>query len=120
LSDSIDYTIVHNGSVEISVLTTSETIIVDPPDVLDILAGAPSTHVVLQAQNLAPDFYDLRTRKLGEMLQKCVNFRMRLAVIGNFEEYPSKALHQFILESNRHGDYPFTATVDEALALWAR
>ena len=37
----------------------------------------------------------------GEILQKFSNYRMKLAIIGEFEKYKSKSLKAFITESNR-------------------
>lgn len=118
--ESVTFDVIRNGPDEVSVITTRATVVHEPLDVLDILYGANAATVVLYEQNLAPDFYDLSTRKLGEFLQKCVNYRVRMAIVGAFDQHPSKALQAFILETNRHGDYPFTATLEEALAIWAR
>jgi hypothetical protein len=51
----------------------------------------------------------------GEILQKFSNYRMRLAIVGDFSEYKSKSLRDFIRESNRTGTINFVGTIDEAL-----
>ncbi len=120
MTDPINFEVIRNGPGEVSVITTQEAVINEPLDVLEILYGAQSTDVVLYVRNFDPAFFDLSTRMLGELLQKCVNYRVRLAIVGAFDELPSKALHEFIRETNRYGDYPFTASLEDALAIWAR
>jgi hypothetical protein len=71
--------------------------------------------VVIPARRLAPDFFQLRTGVAGAMLQKFVNYRLRLAIIGDFSALAStsSALHAFIQESNRGGAIWFLASVGE-------
>lgn len=56
--------------------------------------------VILYKENVAPDFFDLRTGMAGEILQKFSNYRVRLAIVGDFSGYDSKSLRDFIRESN--------------------
>ncbi len=90
----------------------------EPQDALDIIADTASPYVVLHERNLAADFFDLSTRKLGDLLQKFTNYQVRLAIIGDFAKYPSRALQAFIYESNRHGDYLFVSSIQEAIRIW--
>ena len=46
------------------------------------------------------DFFQLSNGKLGEVLQNFSNFRMRLAIIGDFQNLQSQSLTDFIRESN--------------------
>lgn len=50
-------------------------------------------------------FWDLRTRLLGELAQKLVNYRITLTLTGDFsgEVETSSALRDFIRESQRSG-----------------
>lgn len=71
--------------------------------------------VVISAQRLTPDFFQLRTGMAGAMLQKFVNYRLRLAIIGDFSALAanSSALHAFIQESNRGDAIWFVANIGE-------
>jgi hypothetical protein len=71
--------------------------------------------IVIPTARLHPDFFELRTRLAGEMLQKFVNYRMRLAIIGDLSEAASKsaALRSFIHESNRGRDLWFMTNMSE-------
>ncbi|NLI21518.1 MAG: DUF4180 domain-containing protein [Clostridiales bacterium] len=57
--------------------------------------------LVIRRENLAEAFFDLRTGLAGEILQKFSNYQMRLAIVGDFSGYGSKALRDFIGECNR-------------------
>ncbi|WP_433044378.1 DUF4180 domain-containing protein [Dactylosporangium sp. CS-033363] len=59
--------------------------------------------VVVPAGRLADDFWVLRTGVAGEILQKLVNYRLRLAVLGDIaaQVAASDALRDLVRESNR-------------------
>jgi hypothetical protein len=90
-------------------------------DVLDLMATAQYQHradaLALHARNLADDFLDLRSGLAGAVLQKISNYRFRLAVLGDFTEVTSRALRDFIGESNRSGQVVFAGDLAEATAL---
>jgi hypothetical protein len=71
------------------------------------LVGAALEHgvdlLVVPAGRLADDFYVLRTGVAGEILQKLVNYRLRLAVVGDISAHVevSTALRDLVRESNR-------------------
>ncbi|WP_432972150.1 DUF4180 domain-containing protein [Dactylosporangium sp. CA-233914] len=89
------------------------------------LVGEALSHdaelLVVPAPRLADDFYNLRTGVAGEILQKLVNYRLRLAVIGDITAHveASTALRDLIRESNRGRDawfLPDRAALDARLA----
>ena len=51
----------------------------------------------------------------GEILQKFSNYRMRLAVVGDFAVHVSSSLKAFIAESNRGAQIAFVADREAAL-----
>jgi hypothetical protein len=71
--------------------------------------------IVIPAARLAPDFFRLQTRLAGEMLQKFVNYRLRLAIIGDLSGLASNstALRAFIDESNRGDAIWFLANLGD-------
>lgn len=71
--------------------------------------------IIVYEKNITPLFFDLKNGIAGEILQKSSNFRVRLAVVGNFEKYQSKSLGDFIFESNKNLQINFTATLEEGL-----
>ena len=87
-------------------------------DALDLIATAGyngASGVVVPMELLTPAFFDLKTRVAGEILQKCVNYNMRIAIVGDFSVFSSKSLADFIRESNKGRHVFFKATVDEAI-----
>ena len=72
-------------------------------------------HVILHAGNITPAFFDLRTKLAGEILQKFSNYRICVAIVGNWENIASDSLHDFIRESNAGRQVYFTDTIDNAL-----
>jgi hypothetical protein len=58
-------------------------------------------------------FYDLKTGLAGEILQKFSNYRMNLAIVGDFSNIESNSLRDFILESNKLGNINFVKDMKE-------
>ena len=83
----------------------SEGIVInETQDALDLMADAVdhgARRLILYEKNLKPDFFSLRTKVAGDILQKFAQYHMKLAVIGQFEKYNSKSLNALIDESNR-------------------
>ncbi|RZK19367.1 MAG: DUF4180 domain-containing protein [Flavobacterium sp.] len=71
--------------------------------------------VIIYEQNITPQFFDLSTKIAGEILQKFSNYRIRLAIVGNFEGYQSKSIKDFIFESNKLGQINFVNSKSEAI-----
>lgn len=71
--------------------------------------------VVLPVERLGDDFFELGTGLLGAIAQKFVNYRMRLAVLGDISERTeaSKPLRDFVFETNRGRQLWFVADADE-------
>lgn len=88
----------------IAEVISDEIVINNPQDALDLIANASyqgANRIILYEQNLQPAFFELQTKLAGEILQKCANYRMSLAVVGEFEKFESQSLKAFIVESNR-------------------
>ncbi len=71
--------------------------------------------VILHEKNITPQFFDLSTKIAGEILQKFSNYRIGLAIVGNFEVYQSKSIKDFIFESNKLGKINFVSSKEEAI-----
>jgi hypothetical protein len=82
---------------------------------LQMIMDSGAEGIIVHQENIDESFFDLRSGLAGEMLQKVVNYRLRLAIVGDFSIYESKSLKAFILESNRSNTIVFVNTVGEAL-----
>jgi hypothetical protein len=86
-------------------------------DFLELLVNCPRDTVVIDKDSLAPAFFELRSGLAGECLQKVSNYGKRLVVLGEYGEVSSRALKDFIYESNRTGKVIFTETLAGAIEL---
>lgn len=75
--------------------------------------------MVLDADQLVEEFYDLSSGLAGVILQKFSTYGGYLAIIGDFTKYPSKQLPLFIEESNRQGRIQFVTDLEAAIAAFA-
>jgi hypothetical protein len=73
--------------------------------------------IIIYEKNITPVFFDLKTGIAGEILQKFSNFRVQLAIVGDFSKYNSKSLNNFIYESNKGRLINFVSTLSEALGV---
>jgi len=70
--------------------------------------------IAVYEKNISPAFFDLKTGLAGEILQKFSNYRVRLAIIGDFSNYTSKSLRDFMYESNQQKHIHFAGSLEEA------
>jgi hypothetical protein len=71
--------------------------------------------VAIPAEQFDDDFFRLSTRIAGEIIQKFVTYRLRLAIIGDISRHvgESSALRDFVYESNRGDHVWFVANLEE-------
>ena len=109
--------IFHDGIFKLAEIMSDEIVISNVQDALDLLGDASyndSNKIILHEKNFIPEFFKLSTGLAGEILQKCVNYHVKLAIIGEFEKYNSNSLKAFILECNRGSQFYFVKDLDEA------
>lgn len=75
-------------------------------DAVELIAEAISSDahfVAIPAERLSGDFFRLSTKKAGEFIQKFVNYRLRIAILGDISIHTSASepLADFVRESNR-------------------
>jgi hypothetical protein len=91
-------------------------------DAADLVGDAwahQATLVAVPIERLDPKFFRLKSGIAGEITQKLVNYRLRLAVVGDIAELVAKStvLRDFVWESNRGEQVWF---VDDEAALAER
>ena len=87
-------------------------------DALDLMSAGyeqDARLIVVPVERMAPDFFTLRNGMLGAFLQKLTNYRCRVAFVGDLsaKTAQSKALNDFVYESNKGQDVIFVATREE-------
>lgn len=77
--------------------------------------GHEADMVVVPVGRLPDEFFDLRTRVAGGIVQKFVNYRLRLVIVGDITRHVagSAALGDFVREANRGSHLWFVATRQE-------
>jgi hypothetical protein len=106
------------NNLKIAEIVSDEIIISSAEDGLNLLGALyfdGFDKIILLEKNITHDFFNLKTRMAGEILQKFSNYRMALAIVGHFSAYQSDSLKSFIIECNRLGQINFVASVDEAI-----
>jgi len=85
----------------------------DATDLIGEAAGADV--IVIPVERLDDDFFELRTGAAGEMIQKFVTYRKRVAIVGDVSVHvaESKSFHDFVYEANRGRDLWFVADREE-------
>lgn len=110
---------IQKNNCTIAVVEGDAPLITDAQSALDLMATVryevECNRVALCKEAVAEDFFRLSTGLAGEILQKFVNYRMKIALIGDFSSYTSKPLQDFIRESNRGRDVFFVSTEEEAV-----
>ena len=85
-------------------------------DALDLIGSTyhGAEVVAVPAVRLDERFFSLDTRFAGEVMQKFVNYRLKLAVVGDISSYlaTSSALRALVRESNRSGQVWFVPDLD--------
>lgn len=87
-------------------------------DALDLVAACGENRVqtlMLHAENLPQEFYDLRTGLAGEVLQKFVTYYLRVAAVLNPELVNQhERFREMVREANRGSHFRVYYTVEEA------
>lgn len=110
---------VETGGEPVAVVSGGDILIGDVQSALDLIAtvGFESgcNRIVINKSMLSDSFFDLKTRLAGEILQKFINYRTKVAIIGDFSVYSSKSLQDFIYECNSGKDIFFLPTEQQAI-----
>ncbi len=112
-----------NGEI-ITQVETEETLITDVQSALDLMATVRyetgADRMILPKIALDERFFVLSSGLAGDVLQKFVNYQLKVAIVGDYSGYTSKPLRDFIYESNNGSHVFFVATVEEALEKLSR
>jgi hypothetical protein len=87
-------------------------------DAIDLISEAGehrATFIVIPIERLGDDFFELRTRIAGEIVQKFVTYGRRIAIIGDIDRRmaESSSLRAFVHEANRGNQVWFVASLAE-------
>lgn len=107
------------GSSKVAVIDSDGVVVGSAQDALDLMASIRYEYdcrkIVLRQEHLTERFFELSSGIAGDILQKYVNYRVKLAIVGEFDRYGSKSLRDFIYECNQGSQVFFVP--DERTAL---
>lgn len=106
------------NTTKVAEIISDNIIINSTQDGLDLLGNIyyqGFDQIIIYEKNITSDFFNLKTKIAGEILQKFSNYRINLTIIGDFDKYESKSLKDFIFESNKTKHINFIATLQDAL-----
>jgi len=100
----------------IVILSEDSILIENGQAILDILMSARynsgCSDIIIRKENIAEEFFDLRSGLAGEITQKIANYRFRVAIVGDFSAYKSKNLKDFLYESNKGNTIFFVPDIE--------
>ncbi|BFT76109.1 DUF4180 domain-containing protein [Paenibacillus sp. P36] len=95
---------IRNNS-RVAIVQSDDILISNVQEALDLMASVQYLEechkILLDKSNISEDFFELKTRLAGEILQKFTNYKVKFAIVGDFDVYNSKSLKDFIYESNQ-------------------
>lgn len=109
----------HNiNDKKIAEIITDEVILRTTEDGINLLGNLyyqGFDKIIIHEKNITPDFYDLKTKIAGDVLQKFTQYQMPITIVGDLSKYTSKSLNDFIYESNKGKQVNFVMCVEDAL-----
>lgn len=101
-------------SVQVLVCTPDGEKLKSERDALDLIGEAINQGaevILVPVERLGDDFFQLKTRLAGQIIQKFVTYRRRLVILGDISGHmaQSRALKDFVSEAN-HGTHVWFLT----------
>jgi hypothetical protein len=104
---------------DIALIITDEIVIKDTQSALDLIATVQyetdCDKLIVYKSCVTDDFFVLSTGIAGEILQKFINYRKKIAIVGDYSKYTSKPLKDFIYECNKGNSIYFVSNLEDAL-----
>ena len=109
----------HNiGNIKVAEIIADKIILTSTEDGLELLGNLyyqGFDKIIIHEKNITPEFFDLKTKIAGNILQKFAQYQMPLIIVGDFSKYKSKSLNDFIFESNKGGQVNFVSDLSRVL-----
>ena len=107
------------NNISVAIIQSDTQIITDVRSALDLIMSVKyetnCTNMVVNKDAITESFFILSTCLAGEILQKFINYGIRIAIYGDFSKYTSKPLKDFIYESNNGKDIFFQPNLESAV-----
>lgn len=113
----MNYKVIEKSNNKYIKYTSAETLLRTEQDALDLIAACFENEahlLMLDAEVLSDDFYKLRTGLAGMVLQKFINYRVKVAVIITGEMEIKGKFRELLVESNKGNDFRVFDNITEA------
>ena len=103
---------------KIAEIISDDIVLQTVEDALDLIGNMSYQgfdKLIIHEENMISDFFVLKNKIAGNILQKFSQYSIPLAIIGDFEKYESKSLNDFIFESNKGSQINFVTTIEDGL-----
>jgi hypothetical protein len=105
------------GDVTIFTLPEDGPLIMSDRDAVDLMASVLPDRadlILIPVSRLPAEFFTLSTRLAGDIVQKFVNYRQRVAFVGDISAQleASSALRDYVRETNRGRDVWFVTDLE--------
>ncbi len=110
---------IERNNVQVAIINSSEMLIADVQSALDFMATVQyetgCNRIIVNKAAICEDFFHLSTKLAGEILQKFINYHVKIAIVGDFSVYTSNSLKDFIYECNKGKDIFFLPDENQAI-----
>jgi DNA-binding PadR family transcriptional regulator len=116
-TNKMNYKVIDRDNQKYIECDSVETPISSEQDALDLIAACwenDTSLVMLHSEVLAEDFYKLRTGLAGQVLQKFMNYRIKVAVIITDDQKIKGKFKELIAEANKRNDFRVFNNIVEA------
>lgn len=86
----------------------------DAIDLISVCFESDTNLLLIQAQALAEDFFQLRTGLAGSVLQKFINYNVKVAVVLTDQQKVKGKFKEFITEANKGNSFRVFCDKEEA------
>ena len=93
--------VIKENNIE-AIVNSEQILITDVQSALDFFATVDyetgCSRMIINKSLLCEEFFDLSTKIAGEILQKFINYRKKIAIIGDFSIYTRKSLMKLLFQ----------------------
>lgn len=115
----MDINTIKNNDIGIAIIHSDEILLNDVQSALDFMATVQYetgyNRIILNKSAICEDFFHLSTKLAGDILQKFINYHVKIAIIGDFSIYTSNSLKDYIYECNNGRDIFFLSDEKQAI-----
>lgn len=106
-------------NIEVAHIVANEVLIIDSQSAVDLMMSVEyetgTKNIAISKNLITEEFFILSSGLAGEILQKFINYKFRIAIYGDYTKYTSKPLKDFIYESNNGLNIFFVDSLETAV-----